>query len=167
MSAPCLHHILTNDPSKVYQSIRKGKQASSTIIQELRVGSKSYIGDSVPDGFYESLTKLKTADYDDLQTTESFQTFSQDFDHIRKICDSGQSIPRISFEKTSEILHNTRPQVNDFFSITALHYLNGGQEAVDHLCFLINAIIDNVNNSSLPEVNTVFANILHLSLIHI
>ena len=67
----------------------------------------------------------------------------------------------MTFEKTSEILQKTRPHVNDFFSVTALHYLNGGEEAIRHLCFLINAIIDNINNSSLPELNTVFANILH------
>ena len=29
--------------------------------------------------------------------------------------------------------------------VTTLHYLNGGQEALNHLCFLINAIIDNSN----------------------
>ena len=67
----------------------------------------------------------------------------------------------MTFEKTSEILQKMRPHVNDFFSVTALHYLNGGEEAIRHLCFLINAIIDNINNSSLPELNTVFANILH------
>ena len=32
---------------------------------------------------------------------------------------------------------------------------------MNHLCLLINAIIENINNSALPEVNTVFANILH------
>ena len=51
--------------------------------------------------------------------------------------------------------------MNDFFSITALYYINGGQEAENHLCYLLNAIIDNLNNAALPEVNTVYANILH------
>ena len=74
-----LHSILTNAPSSLFQSIKSNRKSSSDAIHELKVGDKTYIGDSVPDGFFESLSKLKTADYDELELKPSFESFSRIF----------------------------------------------------------------------------------------
>ena len=69
-------------------------------------------------------------DYDKLEKAPSFEEFSRDFQHVKEICDSRRKIPTISLDKASAILHKLRPNVNDFYSITALHYINGGPEAL-------------------------------------
>lgn len=142
-----LFSILSQNPTKLFQRLKQNK-TTSVSIHELKVGDQTYTGESVPDGFFESLSKLKSVDYSSLEASSStFQTFSDDFQNIKKICEEGKSIPKISIEKTSKILHKIRPHVNDFFSITALHYVNGGSEAELHFFYLLNAIIDNINNS--------------------
>ena len=54
-----------------------------------------------------------------------------------------------------------RKDVNDFYSITALHYLNAGTSGHDHFHFLLNAVIKNVNLGGLSELNTIFACVLY------
>ena len=54
-----------------------------------------------------------------------------------------------------------KPDVNDLFSITARHYINAGIEGARHFSFLMNLIIKNVNLFSLPELNSVWAMVLH------
>ena len=56
---------------------------------------------------------------------------------------------------------NMRKEVNDFYSITALHYLNAGTAGHEHFHFLLNTIIDNVNLGGLSELNTIFACVLY------
>ena len=53
-----------------------------------------------------------------------------------------------------------KKNVSDIYSITALHYLNAGQEGLCHFNFLLNAIISNVNNAKLEELNLVHGLIL-------
>ena len=67
----------------------------------------------------------------------------------------------MTLEKVSEFLHKMKPNVNDFFSITARHYINGGEEAIKHFCFILNAIISDMANVTSPTLNTVYANILY------
>ena len=51
--------------------------------------------------------------------------------------------------------------MNDYFSITALHYLNAGATGHDHFHFLLNAVISEINIASLPELNTIYAHVLY------
>ena len=156
-----LHTVLSADPSKLFQSIKQNKKNSSNKISELKVGSKIYSSNAVPDGFYDSLSQLKAVDSEKLEASLSYQRFSEDFKYIKDICDKGQNIPPITVEKTTKILQKIRPNVNDFFSITALHYINGGPESIDHLCLLLNALICDISNTSCSEINTVYACILY------
>ena len=158
-----LHSILTKNPSELFKTVKNSRKASSSI-HELKVGDKIYSGNSVSDGFFDSLSQMKTADYESFQSSSSFQTFLNDFENIKEICEKGEAIPKISLQKASDILRKIRPNVNDYFSITALHYINGGAKAIEHLCHILNSIIENINNAALPEVNTVYANILHFPL---
>ena len=45
--------------------------------------------------------------------------------------------------------------------MTALHYTNGGPEALLHLLLLLNSIINSIQNTACRELNTVHAHILH------
>ena len=64
-------------------------------------------------------------------------------------------------QKAEEILKSIRPSVNDFYSITASHFLNSGEAGLEHFCFLLNTIIDDINNLSIEELNSVWACILY------
>ena len=45
------------------------------------------------------------------------------YNHIVKLSQNQPPIPSISLDKSSKILENLKKNVNDFYSITALHYL--------------------------------------------
>ena len=50
--------------------------------------------------------------------------------------------------------------MSDFYSVTAAHYLNGGASTIKHFQFLVNTIINEVELSSISELNTVHAILL-------
>ena len=60
-----------------------------------------------------------------------------------------------------EILTSLKPDVNDLYSITARHYINASMEGAVHFATLLNILIDNVNLSTLENLNSVWAMILH------
>ena len=62
---------------------------------------------------------------------------------------------------SADILYSVRADVNDFYSITANHFINAGQPGIDHHHFILSAIIDNINLSSIEELNTAWACILY------
>ena len=70
-------------------------------------------------------------------------------------------MPPISPKSSTDILYSLRPNVNDFYSVTASHFINAGFEGLEHFNFLLNTVIENVNLSSLEELNTVWACILY------
>ena len=51
--------------------------------------------------------------------------------------------------------------MNDYYSITALHYLNAGHGGIIHYNHLLNAIILDVNNANIEELNVAHGNILY------
>ena len=53
-----------------------------------------------------------------------------------------------------------KPTVNDLFSITSEHYINAGKESLEHFNFLMNVIIEDVNNATLEELNACYALLL-------
>ena len=68
----------------------------------------------------------------------SFNRFCEDYRHTVEICKYGQKIP-LQTEKTAEkLLRRITPEVSDFYSVTAAHYLHGGLVGVRHFLFLIN-----------------------------
>ena len=73
----------------------------------------------------------------------------------------GARIPPLDFFQAQKLLKSIKPSVTDIFSISALHYLNGGDPAVTHFQLLLNAVIADVENYALSEINTVHAIILH------
>ena len=125
------------------------------------MGEQIYKGDTVPDGFFHSMHNLKHPDMDIITNSPHFQETDSDFKNILQLCKSGAPIPPISPEMSADILHSVRPDVNDFYSITANHFINAGQPGVDHHHFILSSIVDNINLSSIEELNTAWACILY------
>ena len=62
---------------------------------------------------------------------------------------------------STRILKKMKSTVNDFYNITTLHYINAGKPGFEHFNFLLNCIIADVNSSSVEELNTIHALLLH------
>ena len=119
-----------------------------------------YESDAVCDGFYDSISHLKTAAHLDLSSSQHYRAASQEYENILKICQEGAKVPNVSAEKTREILNSIRPSVADHASITGFHFRYGGDAALEHLHDLLNALINNLNNMSIDSLNTAWACIL-------
>ena len=156
-----LSGILSSNPSAVFRSIKSAKGSASSSIHNLKVNGKVYSGETVPDGFYDSLSSLKSPDLSTLHSSTHYQETLMDYENVLKIAREGSKIPSISPIRSTEILHALRANVNDFYSITANHFINAGFDGLEHFHFLLNIIIEEVNLSSLEELNTIWACILY------
>ena len=150
--------LLSKQPKEIFKSFRKTKSAQSRRIKSLQVGDKTYSEETVADGFFDSISQLKTLPE---ITSPSFQRFSEDHRHIVDICKSGEKIPMMTDAQADKLLRKIRPGVSDFFSVTAAHYLNGGQTTIKHFRFLVNVIILEIELASINEMNTAHAIVLH------
>ena len=155
-----LNKICTQNPSSAYKSIKTMSKPRTSKISKLRVGIRTYLGDTVPDGMFESIRSLKTEPPQQEYEPEH-PDFSEEYRHILDICKAGRKIPPLSKEKSLEILKSIRKNVNDFCSITALHYINAGQAGYDHFHFILNTVISNVNLAGITELNTIYACVLY------
>ena len=156
-----LFSVTTSNPSAVYKSIRSAKSSSSRAIPFLTVGKKKYVGENIVDGFYDSISALKSQDNNSLQSSPNYNSWSQDYEYILQMCKNKCDIPLISLEKSSKILLKMKSSVNDFWSITPLHFINAGTGGKTHFNFLMNLIILDINNATVLELNTVYALLLH------
>ena len=155
-----LQNIPTN-PSAIHSAIKSLRNSNTSKIHTLHVGDNAYVGSAVPDGFFDSLSSPKSPDLTAIHSTSQYQSTLSDFQHILKICRSGEPIPDISPKTSTEILLSLKANVNDFYSITANHFINAGRSGFAHFHFLLAAIIVNVNLAGLDELNTVWACILY------
>ena len=57
-------------------------------------------------------------------------------------------------------MERIRPDVNDYNSVKVNHFLNAGQAGHAHFHLLLNSLIEDINNITLEEINTVHAAIL-------
>ena len=90
-----------------------------------------------------------------------YQNFLTDHKNIIEICKAGKKIPPLSVEEARKLLKSIKSSVTDLFSISSLHYINGGDIAVEHFCLLLNAVLGHFENFVLAELNSVYAIILH------
>ena len=95
-----------------------------------------------------------------LRTDPNLTHHFTNYEHIMKICESKQTIPRITHEQAYKLLTRMKPHVIDIDGITSLHYLYAGEEGLNHYVSLLNAFISQVNNVTLAELNTVLGLIL-------
>ena len=155
-----LFSILSGGSSKVHHRIKSSKSTATLKIPFLSVGSEKFEGDLVPDGFFQSITSLKTQDKD-LRSSPAFKDYNEDYTNILEICRHKKDIPEIPLDKSTAILMKMRPSVTDFYSMTTQHYINAGHEGLLHFNFLLNCIISDLNNSTVEELNNVYALLLH------
>ena len=153
--------ILSTNPASAYKYINSKRKVKSGQIEHLTVGDKVYVGQTVCDGFYDSMSTLKQCDYEQLKSDPDISMHLSNYEHIMKICQDQHSIPSISHAESSKILGRMKKNVNDFFSITALHYINAGEEGSLHLNEVLNAMISDVNNCSAGELNLAYGIILY------
>ena len=152
-------NLLTN-PLQTYSKIRASRRSKAGKINKLKVGTKIYQGETVPDGFFDSITALKTRNTSSIMSSKPFLDFSVSYHHIIELCKTGAEIPQISESAAFALLQKMKPTVNDFYSVTPNHYKYAGPVGWRHFHLLINALISNVNNISISEVNTAYACIL-------
>ena len=87
-----LFSILSSNPAPLYKSIKSSK-SSQTKVHTLHVGSETYVDKNVPDGFYDSISSLKS--WDKEHSTGSDEFFL-DYEYIMNIC-SSHTLPPISY----------------------------------------------------------------------
>ena len=155
-----LDDIFVN-PTAAFKYLKTCRRSKQTRIEELLVGDKLYTGSAVCDGFYDSMTSLKQCDLEELRNDPYLSDQFTNYDIIVKISQGQPPIPPISLTKSTTILKSLKKDVKDYYSITALHYLNAGHEGLLHYNCLLNAIISNVNNANIEELNVAHGNILH------
>ena len=148
------------EPSMIHKRIKTSRRCYAGKVQKLTVGSKIYEGDSVGDGFFDSISALKTHDVESSFSSPYFEDFSCHYENIIKLCKSGEIIPPISEKDSFELLQIIRPNVNDFYSVTPNHYNFAGPAGWKHFNLLLNVFLSDVNNTSIKEINTVYACIL-------
>ena len=155
--------ILSSNPSAIFARIKSIKATSTDNIPFLTVGDKVFYGENVKDGFFESIKNLKTKDNDADLRSNNWANINvmQDYNHILDICKTKVDLPPISIADSTKILLKMKKSVSDFYSVTTLHYINAGEAGIQHFNFLLNCIIEDVNNASVEELNTVYALLLH------
>ena len=154
-----LDRLLSKHPISAYQTLKRSKYSRTQKVNKMMVGDMTYLGKTVPDEIFESIRRLKTEPTTP-NTDPAVPIFDEEYKMILNICKSGRKIPVMSKEKSTKILHSIRKNVNDFYSITASHYLHAGVAGEDHFHFLLNAVISNVNLGGVPELNTIYACVL-------
>ena len=155
-----LFSILESNGTTYHRTVKTSRRSSAGNVQKLQVRDKTYLGDSVQDGFFDSISFLKSINQDSISSSHSFQNFSEDYANIIEICSHGEELPPISIEKATDILHSIKPAVADLYSITAHHYINAGESGIVHFYKLLNLLIHDINSISIPELNAVYAIIL-------
>ena len=155
-----LDSILSKDPRGLYAYLRQNKQTKNQKIQSLKVGSKVYQGDRVGDGFYDSMTALKSCDLEYVSSDPHLAHHFINYQHILKICEEKKDIPEICLDQAAKLLKRMKAHVTDINGITPLHFLHAGEEGVRHFAALMNVFISEVKNVTLPELNTVLGVIL-------
>ena len=126
-----MNSICSKNPFLSYQALKRIRTAKVEKVQKLHVGNDVFEGQMVPDGMFESIRRLKNEQVS-FCTDDNHPDFSEEYRHILDICNSGQKIPPLTIEKSAVILHSLKKNVNDFFSSTALHFINAGDAGIEH-----------------------------------
>ena len=148
------------DLTAVFSSVKRAKRTKAGKIQKLTVGDSTYVGDSVKDGFYDSISQLKTRNTPSLDSCEYFQESSADYKNILELCKEGPTIPPLSEADSFNLLGRLKSDVNDVYGITPNHYNYAGPAGWLHFHLLLNCLLNDVNNTDIIEVNTAYACIL-------
>ena len=107
-----LHTIMTDKPTDIFKFMRSNKPSSREIL-ELKVGNRVYSGDDIPDGFYESMTNIKSCDLGLLKSDENLADHFSTHQHILKLCEQEPNLPLISVTVSQDLLTRMKKDVTD------------------------------------------------------
>ena len=68
-----LFSVKSPDAAALFRAIKGNKSVSSSKIHELQVQERTYHGEAVPDGFFDSLVSLKSPDMETIHSFPHFQ----------------------------------------------------------------------------------------------
>ena len=153
--------LLTSNPASAFRTIKSAKSENSVQVPYIQVGKKRYAGDRVVDGLFESISNLKSLDLQLLEESPFHSSLLEDYKNIKFLCENKVPLPKVPLSKSTEILRRIKPGVNDIFSVTANHFINAGSAGLVHFNLLLNALLIDVNNCTVEELNTVYALMLY------
>ena len=107
------------------------------------------------------MSSLKYCDVEVLSQDPAISHHFSNYNHLSKLCASQTRLPNISYNEALSLLKRMKAKVSDIYSISPLHYLNGGEEAVKHFQFILNDVLNNVEKSTVSELNTACGRILY------
>ena len=148
---------LLRNPKATYAAIRRKKNAAVSKINILKVGSKTYHGERVGDGFYDSILTIKLRDENKLQKSPHYNLIKDEYKHILDLCRESEPITEA---EALSLLQRLKPSVSDYFSVTPSHYIYAGPLGVRHFCLLFNTFLHETSNLTIKEVNRAYACIL-------
>ena len=153
--------LSSTSSSSVYRKIKSIKSSSFKQIPFLKVGTETFHGEDVKDGFFESISKLKMKEPNSCHSDTAINQHLEDYKHILDICKNKVDLPRISLYDSTKILKSMKAHVNDFYSLTPAHFIHAGESGSEHFNFLLNCIIEDTNNATIEELNSCYALLLH------
>ena len=109
-----------NASSTLFKKIKSMRSSSAKPISFLRVGADVFHGEDVQNGFFTSISKLKTRDLSNSSRNDVSQ-YAMDYKYILDICQDKNDLPHISLNSSTRILREIKRSVNDIFSITPAH----------------------------------------------
>ena len=152
-----LHKLMSN-PKNAYNFIKKSRRSKAGKINKLKVGAKTYSGDNVRFGFYESILQFKLKN--NSSSFHHLPTFLEDYANIIDLCKAAPELEPISDVEALNILKRMKPDVLDSYNITPNHYLYAGPSGWKHFRLLLNALLSDVENVDIEEVNRAHAIVL-------
>ena len=152
--------ILTRNPKPLFKNIKASRNNKFSSINKLHVKDKIYLDEKVSDGFFDSISSLKRRDNNFLQNCDHFQDIAADYHNILEVSKRGAKIPALTENDSIDLLMKMKPDVNDLFGLTPYHYIYAGPPGWKHFHLLLCLLIDNINNTVVEEVNSVYACIL-------
>ena len=150
-----------NQTANIFKYIRSLRNVPSAKLRKLQVGDDTYCEEQIPDGFFHSMSSVKSCNRDLLRNDSSLAPTLTDYEHITELCKFGPDVPPVSIEMAYNLLQRLKKNVADVYGITTLHYLNAGTEGIRHFALLLNTILLNVENASIKELNVAHGLIIH------
>ena len=105
------------------------------MIETVNVGTKVYHRKVVPDGFFDSMSSIKTCNFDQLQDDPQIAEHLSNHEHILKLCKNKRTIPTINLATSTDLLGRLKKDVSDIYSITAATISTLAQKASLTLTF--------------------------------
>ena len=94
-----LFNIMGESPGKVFRHIKAMKKAGNSLVPKLTVGQAVYTGESVADGFFESMSSLKRCDSKSLESVPELSEKLLDYNTVIELCRNHNGIPSIDSKK--------------------------------------------------------------------